>query len=235
MLKLGVIGLGDIAQKAYLPIYSSMEGIEFHLFTPNQDKCAAIGAKYRFQHLHTDLSSLIKSGVKGAFVHSSTETHEDIVEELLKNDIHVFVDKPITSHFDSTKRLVELAERKKLILLAGFNRRYSPVYNRLKEVENPNMVIVQKNRKALPGEIRTFIFDDFIHVVDTVRYLFPHPIEKLTVTGSKRDNILSHVVVQFISSRGTALAIMNRENGTNEEKAEVMGHLKKEQPIIFQN
>ncbi|MGG3561923.1 Gfo/Idh/MocA family oxidoreductase [Neobacillus rhizosphaerae] len=227
MLKLGVIGLGDIAQKAYLPVYSSMKEIEFHFYTRNQDKLRSLGSQYRFEHLHSDLDSLMNSGINGAFVHSSTASHEGIVEALLTRGIHVFVDKPISDHYDGAKRLVELAEEKGLILMTGFNRRYAPSYTKLKEVAEPNMVVVQKNRKSLPGEPRTFIYDDFIHVVDTMRYLFPYPIKDLIVNGRMVGGILYHVVVQFLSEGATAIGIMNRDNGTNEEIAEVMGPLEK--------
>ncbi|WP_160724292.1 Gfo/Idh/MocA family protein [Bacillus sp. USDA818B3_A] len=227
MGKFGVIGIGDIAQKAYLPVYSSMKDQEFHFFTRNQENLSSIGRQYRFEHLHPTLESLLNSGITGAFVHSSTASHERIIEQLLRNNIHVFVDKPITDDYERTKRLVDLAEQKGLILMTGFNRRYAPLYQELKETVDPNMVIVQKHRKALPGEPRTFIYDDFIHVVDTMRYLFPCPIEDLIVNGRMVDDRLYHVVVQFISSGATAIGIMNRDNGTNEEIAEVLGSIEK--------
>ncbi len=228
MIKFGVIGLGDISQKAYMPVYCSMRDIEFHFYTRNQQKLATIGSRFRFENLHSDLDSLIKSGISGAFVHTSTASHGEIVHELLKRNIHVFVDKPITDHYEETKSLVELAEQKGLILMTGFNRRYAPSYTKLKEVEQPNMVIVQKNRKSLPSELRTFIYDDFIHVVDTMRYLFPYPIADLIVNGRMVGDTLYHVILQFISEGGaTAVGIMNRDNGTNEEIAQVMGPFEK--------
>ncbi|MGG3467776.1 Gfo/Idh/MocA family oxidoreductase [Neobacillus pocheonensis] len=227
MLKIGVIGIGDIAQKAYLPVYSVMKEVEFHFFTRNQDVLLTIGQLFRFEHLHSTLESLIDSGITGAFVHSATSSHEKIVEELLNHNIHVFVDKPITDNYNGAKRLVEMAEQNNLILMTGFNRRYATAYTKLKEVEQPNMVIVQKNRKGLPSEIRTFIFDDFIHVVDTMRYLFPYSIEELIVNGRMVGDTLYHVVIQFISNGATAIGIMNRDNGTNEEVAQVMGPFEK--------
>ncbi|GHI00185.1 Gfo/Idh/MocA family protein [Neobacillus kokaensis] len=227
MLKIGVIGLGDIAQKAYLPVYSQIKDVDFHFYTRNQDKLKAIGEQYRFSHLHSDLESLVNCGIIGAFVHSSTSSHEEIVSWLLNRGVHVFVDKPITDNYEGAKRLVELAEEKGLTLMTGFNRRYAPSYKRLKKIVQPNMVIVQKNRHNLPGEPRNFIFDDFIHVVDTMRYLSPYPIEELLVNGRFENGTLYHVVVQFISQGGTAIGIMNRDNGTNEEIAQVMGPYEK--------
>ena len=36
MKKIGIVGLGGIFQKAYLPYLQTLSGIEWHLFTRNQ-------------------------------------------------------------------------------------------------------------------------------------------------------------------------------------------------------
>ncbi len=221
MLKIGVIGLGDIAQKAYLPVLCKKK-LEAHLYTRDQVKLQSIGLQYRFTNLHSSLDSMISAGIAAAFVHTATASHEDIVTMLLNNNIHVFVDKPLTYHYDSTKKLLALAEGKRLILKVGFNRRCAPAIQKLKALHNVNMIVMQKNRRALPGDVRTFIFDDFIHVVDTLLHLLPYPVEQLIVNGKKKGNLLYHVVVQFVFADGlSAIGIMNRDSGTNEEKLEV--------------
>lgn len=219
--------MGDIAGKAYLPVVSSREDVELHLYTRNQEKLYHIGKQYRFSNLHNSLDSLMDSGIKGAFVHGATDAHASLIEMLLHQGIHVYVDKPITYDYASTKYLVELSENKNLILMAGFNRRYAPTYQKLKELEAPNMVLMQKNRAAQPADVRTFIFDDFIHVVDTLRYLFPYKIEELRVSGRIESGLLHHVTVQFLSESGTAIGIMNRDSGTSEERVEVMSATEK--------
>lgn len=223
MVKLGIIGIGDIAKKAYLPVISKLANVEIHVFTRNTEVLREISNQYRFPNTHSSLTSIINSGIKGAFVHSSTESHEKIVRELLQNGIHVYVDKPITYHVETTKELVELAEKQGLILMTGFNRRFAPFYRMMAEVDDPNMIILQKNRHALPGTIRSFVYDDFIHVLDTVRHLFNDEIEDIVVHGRVRNEMLYHVVVQLSSKDMTGLAIMNRDSGAVEEKLEVMG------------
>ena len=222
MLKIGIIGLGDIASKAYLPVMSTQEGLEIHLLSRNENRLQEIAGKYRIANMHQNLDSLIQSGIKGAFVHTATLAHFEVVKALLEQDIHVFVDKPVTLDYPSVKVLVDLAESKNLLLMVGFNRRYAPVYQKLKELPEPSMIIMQKNRQSLPCELRTFIFDDFIHVVDTLRYLFPYPIDQLLATGMNKNGMLYQVVIQFLSSNGaTAIGIMNRDGGTTEEKLEI--------------
>ena len=220
MLRIGIIGLGDIAQKAYLPVLSKND-VEVHLYTRDQGKLRAIGGQYRYVNLHDSLDAMISAGINAAFVHTSTAAHEAVVSKLLNNNIHVFVDKPITYHYASAERLLTLAKTKALILSVGFNRRYAPSIQELKSLDS-TMIVMQKNRKSLPGDIRTFIFDDFIHVVDTLLYLSPLPIVQLIVNGKKKDDLLYHVVVQFIFPEGrTAIGIMNRDCGTVEERVEV--------------
>ena len=206
---------------------SSREDIELHLYTRNQEKLAQIGQRYRFANLHQTLDALLHSGIRGAFVHGATDAHPELVEQLLRHGIHVYVDKPVTYHYASTRRLVELAKQQHLILMAGFNRRYAPAYRKLKELEAPNMVLMQKNRANQPADVRTFIFDDFIHVVDTLRYLFPYPVEELRVSGRIEAGLLHHVTVQFLAKGATAIGLMNRDSGTSEERVEVMSATEK--------
>ena len=235
MLKIGIIGLGDIAQKAYLPVLSSKD-LEIHLFTRNQERLIRIGRQYRLSNLHYSLDSILESGIKGAFVHTASESHESIIEQLLMHNIHVYVDKPITYDFASSKRLLDLAASRGLHLMVGFNRRYAPAYRELKLIKDPNMVIIQKNRHSLPGDIRTFVFDDFIHVIDTLRYLFTLPLKEVLVRGMKSNGLLIHVVVQLIAENGsTAIGIMNRDSGTLEEKVEVFSSEEKKTVVNMTN
>lgn len=221
MLKIGIVGLGDIAQKAYLPILCSRE-LEIHLFTRDVEKLLSIGRRYRIQNLHFDLDSLLNSGIRGVFIHSSTESHEYLIEKFLLENIHVYTDKPLTYHYSSVKRLSELALSRRLILMTGFNRRFAPAYQEIKQVLNPNMIIMQKNRHSLPGDIRTFVFDDFIHVLDTLLFLFDKPVKEIIVRGMKESSNLVHVMVQLIADNGSvAVGIMNRDSGVLEEKLEV--------------
>ena len=228
MLKVGIIGLGDIAKKAYLPVLSTRKEIEIHICSRNETSLHQAVQQYRFKYIHQSLDALIAAKPDCAFVNSATDAHYNIVKQLLQNDIHVYVDKPITMHLNLSKELVELAEAKQLTLMVGFNRRYAPVYEKLKALRDPTMIIMQKNRFGLPDELRRFIVEDFIHVVDTLRYLFPFPIHQLLVNGMRKGELLHQVSIQFIAATGqTAIGIMNRDGGTTEEKVEVMSPIEK--------
>lgn len=224
-VKIGMIGIGDIAKKAYLPVLTQMKGIELHLCSRNEETLGEMAAKYKIQHTYSDINELLKNEIDAAFVHSATDSHEAIIDTLLDNNIHLYVDKPITYDGSSSERLINKAKSKGLILMVGFNRRFAPPYQRLREIENPNLIIMQKNRGHQATDSRTFVFDDFIHVIDTLLYLFPYKVDNLLIRGKQVDGLLHHVILQLEAEQGTAIGVMNREAGTTEEKVEVMsGH-----------
>lgn len=217
MLKIAVIGLGEIAQKAYLPIYGQMKNVEFHLYTRSPEKLRQISEQYRFAKIHQTLDSIIRAGVAGAFVHTATSTHPEIISHLLKAQIPVYVDKPIADHYQEAKKVTELAKAQGVLLMTGFNRRFAPMIRQLKEKPNINMIILQKNRNNQPLAPREFIFDDFIHVVDTLLYLMDGPLKQMAVYPVWSGNLLSSLTVQLMGANKAATALMNRESGVNEE------------------
>lgn len=163
-MKVGVIGLGDIAEKAYLPIIGTRRDITLHIATRNLATLKRIGDEYRIpqEQRHQDVEGLLRSEVEAVFVHTATKSHFDIVHRLLQHGVHVYVDKPVDYFIDRTRQLAMLAEQHGRILMVGFNRRFAPMYQRLHSEEIPDMVLMQKNRVNLAGDVRSVILDDFI-------------------------------------------------------------------------
>jgi len=221
-IPVAVIGLGDIAQKAYLPVLTAQPGLDLRLMTRSREKVERLGDAYRIAHRYTDLGDVIDSGIRAAFVHASTDQHVPIVEQLLMAGVDVYVDKPLDHHLDGARKLVELAESTGRSLMVGFNRRHAPGY--LLATERPrDLIVLQKHREGLPEAARTLVFDDFIHVVDTLRFLAPGEIDHVDVRSRSRGGLVEHVVLTLGGDGFTALGIMNRVSGATEEVLEVSG------------
>ncbi|MBM5610937.1 Gfo/Idh/MocA family protein [Listeria seeligeri] len=222
MLKIAVVGLGGIAQKAYLPVFAELENVEVHLYTRNAQKLKHLSEKYRFDHYHQSIDSMIASGVNAAFVHSATKSHPEVIRAFLAHQIPVYVDKPIADNLVEVEELTNLAKAQNTMLMTGFNRRFAPKYQELKALTDINMIVMQKNRAEQPGEPRTFIYDDFIHVIDIVRYLLDAKIDQLNVFPVWQNELLASITVQIAAGDKVATAIMNRDSGVNEERLAVM-------------
>ncbi|MFE1287252.1 Gfo/Idh/MocA family protein [Streptomyces sp. NPDC058751] len=231
-MKVGCIGLGDIAQKAYLPVLGVQPGIELHLQTRTPATLDRVADSLHLprDRRHGDLEALLAQDLDAAFVHAPTVAHPEIVTRLLEAGVPTYVDKPLAYELGDSERLVRLAEERNVSLAVGFNRRHAPAYAQC--AEHPReLILMQKNRTGLPEEPRTMVLDDFIHVVDTLRFLVPGPVDDVTVRARTEDGLLHHVVLQLAGDGFTALGVMNRLSGSSEEVLEVSGQDTKRQVV----
>lgn len=223
-MRIGVIGLGDIARKAYLPVLAARPGLEPHLVTRTPQTLQRVGAAHRIPvpHRHGSLGSLLEAAPDAAFVHAPTAAHPEIVTRLLEAGVPTYVDKPLGYELADAQRLVELADDRRVSLAVGFNRRYAPAYAQC--LEHPReLILMQKHRVGLPREPRRAVFDDFIHVADTLRFLAPGTVDDVGVSVRMREGLLHHVVLQLSGDGFTAVGAMNRLSGSAEEILEVSG------------
>ncbi|MET9802905.1 Gfo/Idh/MocA family oxidoreductase [Streptomyces sp. NPDC006368] len=231
-MKIGCIGLGDIAQKAYLPVLTTLPGAELHLQTRTPATLTRVAETHHVPagRRHTDLDSLLAAGLDAAFVHAPTAVHPEIVTRLLEAGVPTYVDKPLAYDLEDSRRLVDLAELRGVGLVVGFNRRYAPAYAQCQDHPR-ELILMQKNRVGLPEDPRTLVLDDFIHVVDTLRFLLPGPADHIDVRARIRDGLMHHVVLQLSGDGFTAIGMMNRMSGSTEEVLEVSGQDTKRQVV----
>ncbi|NUR31651.1 MAG: Gfo/Idh/MocA family oxidoreductase, partial [Catenulispora sp.] len=100
-LSVAVIGLGDIARKAYLPVLGTQADLRLRLMTRNRDRLAELGGAYhvpdecRFTELAAVLDgSAVCGDLDAAFVHVATVAHLEVVTTLLDAGVPTYVDKP---------------------------------------------------------------------------------------------------------------------------------------------
>lgn len=223
MLKIGVIGLGNIAQKAYLPVFAGMQDqYEFHLTTRNPEKREKLSAKYGFQNTHANLDELIAVHPAAVFVHTPTTTHAPIIRQLLENGINVYVDKPVATDLQDVQALYDLAASRHLMLTCGFNRRFAPLNQQLKALPDKRMITVEKVRTTGGQDPETAVFDLMIHAVDTGLFLLDEPLAATdgrilqTETGALGQGYLTAQ-----TSREQLQVVTNMYGGVNLEQATV--------------
>ena len=219
-MRLAIIGLGDIAKKAYLPVLTEKEGIELILCTRNADTLKQLSAKYRIHETVQTVEELIERKIDAAIVSTATEGHFETARKLLAHGIHTYIDKPVSMNLNETEEIVRLAKEKNVISMVGFNRRFIPMVRNLKKYGKPSMVLMQKNRFASPDYTRRFVVEDFIHVVDTLRFLLGDDVQDIRVEYVKNGEKLDHLVLVLLGENSTAIGIMNRNGGVTEETIE---------------
>ena len=171
-LRIGVVGLGGIAQKAWLPVLGAADGWTLQAaWSPGKEKALRICEGWRIPY--ADSLEQLAAQCDAVFVHTSTASHFEVVSRLLNAGVHVCVDKPLADKLNEAESLVELAARRKLTLMVGFNRRFAPLYRELKtQMGSAASLRMDKHRSDRVGhDLRFTLLDDYLHVVDTALWL----------------------------------------------------------------
>ncbi len=99
MLNIGVIGLGNIAQKAYLPVMAQLQDqVNWVLCSRQPAKLAQLQDQYRFSNGCLSFEDLLAKSLDAVFIHTPTNTHYTLVKQALSHGLHVFVDKPLSEN-----------------------------------------------------------------------------------------------------------------------------------------
>lgn len=221
-MKIAIIGLGVIAKKAYLPILTVKEGVELLICTRNKDILEEVSNKYKIDKSYNNIDDLLKEEIDGAIVSTHADGHLEIAKKLIEKGVNVYIDKPLSFNFEESKEIERLSKDNNVIAMVGFNRRFCPKVRELKDKGKADIIIMQKNREYPPGDIRRFIVEDFIHVVDTLRFLMEEEVTGVDINYLKDGNNLHNVVVTLKGESTTAIGVMNRTAGITEENIEYM-------------
>ena len=223
-MKIAIIGLGDIAQKAYLPVITQLPGVELILSTRNGQTLAQLAEKYRIANTCQDYRQVIDFKPDAVMIHAATSVHYQVASFFLAHGIATFVDKPLADSAQQVERLYELAQLHHQPLYVGFNRRHIPLYNQYipelaqGQIGQLTSLRWEKHRHNLAGEIRTFVFDDFIHPLDSINLDARASLDQAYVTHQFDAGKLARLDIQWQSGQTLLHASMNRQFGITTER-----------------
>ncbi|WP_047042418.1 Gfo/Idh/MocA family protein [Vibrio mexicanus] len=226
-MKIGIIGLGDIAQKAYLPVITQKTGIELVFCTRQPETVKRLSQQYRINEYCTQYQDLLKHSVDAVMIHAATAVHHEIAQFFLSHNIPTFVDKPLADSAAQCEELYDIADKHQQPLYVGFNRRHIPLYNQqlpsLQKGQQSDLRVMrwEKHRHNLPGELRTFVFDDFIHALDSVNLAAKATLEGVNLNIAKEGSQLSRIDVSWQHQDTIYQASMNRQFGITRERMSV--------------
>lgn len=227
-LNVGILGGGSIAWKAYLPLLVKWSQIEIRgLYSRTRETAKKISDHFGIG-FHTDnLEALIDRDLDAAFVLTATASHYELTRDLLRSGVDVYVEKPMTVSSVQTRELAELADREKRILMAGFNRRYAPLYRQGKEIfaeRTPVLCVVEKHR---PGPGRGDLFetylDDIVHQVDLLRYYCGEVKPQETIYSGEGEAFRSAVSLCELPGSGLGVIQASRGAGMWQERVTLHG------------
>jgi predicted dehydrogenase len=140
--KIGVIGLGGVAQLVHLPNLVKLPNAEVSAVAEiNKNRLLTISDKFNIKQTFSNYKDLLeKSDVDAVIVATPTSTHAEISIDCLNAGKDVLVEKPLSRTHTEAKKIVDVAKKNKRILMVGMNLRYRPDTMLLRSFINSNEI-----------------------------------------------------------------------------------------------
>jgi predicted dehydrogenase len=170
-VKVGLIGLGEVAQIIHLPILRALSN-KFEIVALcdiSPQLLSVLGEEYQVHNLYTDADELTKQNdLDLVMVLNSDEYHTDCVLSAIKNKKHVFVEKPVTLNLAEADAIIKARNEAGVQVMVGYMRRYAPAFTQaveeVKKLEKINYVrvrdIIGENRLMIEQSSKVHRFND---------------------------------------------------------------------------
>ncbi len=128
-IRLGIVGLGNIAQTAHLPSLTKMQDAEV-VAVCDLDKARAqfIAEKFGVPRTYRTLEEMLAAEQEMSAVHicTPTKTHHEMAIAALEAGKDVLVEKPLARTMKEAEEINETAKRQRRKLMVGMNNRFRP-------------------------------------------------------------------------------------------------------------
>lgn len=122
---------------------------------------------------------LASERLDGCLVCTPTKTHTLVARKVMEKGINAFVEKPLAFSSKECEEMAQLAQKKKVILTAGYIERFNPAVSETKkliaEKKYGDLLMIEFHREnRMPLNIKDvgIIFDTSVHDIDTAMFLF---------------------------------------------------------------
>lgn len=202
MIKVGIVGVGHLGEIHLKLILSSINFDLIGFYETNQEKSDLISKKYQVKSFKSleDLSE----NVQAVIISTPTIHHHEIATFFLKNNIHVFIEKPITTNVKEANELVQLAKDNNLVGQVGHVERFNGAFTKVENLLNPMFIEAHRlSNYPARGTDVSVILDLMIHDIDII----------LSIVKSKVSNVSANGTKIISSSPDIANARIEFENG----------------------
>lgn len=238
--QIGVIGAGNFTNQVILPALSQTDANLKTIASSKGLTSTHIGKKYGFEEA-TTMSDRIMTNpdINTVFIMTPHNTHGNLVEEALRNNKHVFVEKPLALTKKEINTISNINTNKNIMV--GFNRRFSPHAIKMKEllntVKGPKTLVMVVNAGHIPADHWTQdheigggrIIGEAVHFLDLFKFLTGSSVvdfsaDSLNYTKSNRTIHEDKATITFKMSDGSLATLHYFANGNKsypKEKLEV--------------
>ncbi|MCL2058722.1 MAG: Gfo/Idh/MocA family oxidoreductase [Oscillospiraceae bacterium] len=222
-LRVGIIGCGFITNYTHAGTLEKMDDIDVvAVADPVEKNRNAMAARLGAPNAYADHRALFdaEKGLDAVIIAVPPAAHEGIEEEAIERGIHFMVEKPMTLDMGRGWRVAKGAANAGLVAAASFQDRYMDITDRMKEeiartdigqihatwAQNVAAAGWWRSKATSGGQL----FEQTIHLVDMVRYLFG---EYETVFAMKTSGIIKESDFADFDIDDSSTAVFRMKSG----------------------
>lgn len=182
-LKVGVVGVGHLGS-IHAKDYSKLDNVELvGVCDCNIERALEVGKRFHTSSF-ADYEELFGK-VDAASIVVPTSLHYTVAKDFMNHGIHVLIEKPITKTLSEADELIEIAEKKNLILQVGHIERFNAAVRALEPyLKKPKFIECQR---LGPFHKRVddvgVVLDLMIHDIDIVLGLIEKEVVNIEAVG----------------------------------------------------
>jgi predicted dehydrogenase len=127
-LRVGLLGVGAIAQVVHLPVLSQLENVELTTVCDvDEPRARAIATRFGIPNVHRDDDKVFQSDdVDALIICSPSHLHESQAIAGLQSGKHVLVEKPLALTPEAAQRVLDQAAESDRSVMIAMNNRWRP-------------------------------------------------------------------------------------------------------------
>lgn len=134
-IKVGLIGLGEVAQLMHLPLLADDSRFSVAAISDvSPSLLDHVGNRYGVATRYLDANSLLtNSTLDAVFILTPDHLHADLLEQAIRTGKHVFIEKPACLTADQLRPILDIPQRPGQVVFVGYMRRFSRPFLELKK------------------------------------------------------------------------------------------------------
>jgi len=182
-ISVAVIGTGHLGSR-HAKLYQELENCSLAaVCDTDKNRLGQISAELKTPAF-TDYREIFDK-VNAVSIAVPTNLHYKIAADFLNNNIHVLIEKPITSNLKEADSLIKLAKKKNLILQVGHIERFNSAFSAIQGLIKEPRFIECHRLSPFPNRSLDIgvVLDLMIHDIDIVLGLVNSPVKKIEALG----------------------------------------------------
>jgi predicted dehydrogenase len=182
-VRIGVIGTGYLG-RLHVRVLSEIPEADLVGFVETRDDVAA-EIQQAFNIRRFGSVAELSSEIQAAVVATPTVSHADVATELLQSGRHVMIEKPIAAKPEEAQKLIDLAQRRGLIVQVGHVERYNPAIVAAAPHVGQSRYVEAQRLGVFAGRSLDIdvLLDLMIHDLNLVLSLLGSPVTRIDAVG----------------------------------------------------